>query len=489
MKQKSKQNEILTLPSNLSLGKSLPCDVAIEQAILGAMMLERHACPIVMSVIKQPEVFFLEKHQIIFSSISDLFKDGKTVDILTVTNDVRAKGANEISGGAFYISELTGYVSSSLNTESHCRILIELWIKRVIISISAINQQNAYDLRVDAFDILDKSSRQIMKITEQLSTKKASTGKEVFEQTVQGIRKAMLTPGKSGLICGIGELDDVTGGDHPTDLIIIAARPGMGKTAYLMFRCCYAALTMNRPVMIFSLEMSAEQLMLRMISTDSGVSAFKLRTGHTSDNDLSKVESLRTKLGTEKLIIDDTPGISITELRAKAISAKIKYPDLAMIGVDYIQLMTGEGGNREQEIASVSRGLKKLAKELNIPIRALSQLSRSVETRGGSKRPQLSDLRESGAIEQDADVVEFLYRPEYYKIMEYEDGNSTVGHIDAIIAKNRHGKLVDVTFGFNGSTMNFYSLEEKKKEFSVYPDKFTQSGSIDDFEKNENPFK
>lgn len=463
-----------------------PHDLSIEQTVIGAMLLERHACPLVFEAFKVPEVFFLERHQLIYLAIQTLFQEGNPIDILTVTNELRRLGNLEYAGGAYYITELTTKVNSAANIEYHARILFEFWIKRCLINVSNINVQECHNISCDAFEILEKYSRQLIKITDQLATKKAYSGKEIFDQTISGIKKAMLTPGQSGIICGIEELDQITGGDHPTDLIITAARPGMGKTAYMMFRCCYVAFVLKRPVMIFSLEMSAEQLMLRLIASESEISSSKMRTGYTSDRDLAAILGLKEKLAYHNLIIDDTPGISILEMRAKAVAAKMKYPDLALIAMDYIQLASGSGGNREQEISSISRGLKKLAKELNIPIRALSQLSRSVETRGGDKRPQLSDLRESGAIEQDADVVEFLYRPEYYKINTYENGDSTSGHIDAIISKNRHGKLRDVTFGFNGSTMKFYSLQEKTVPIQ-HPDKFTQSGSIQDFENN--PFQ
>jgi replicative DNA helicase len=475
------------LQMNISDAKPMPADIEIEKAVLGVMMIERVGTALVLNNLKSPDVFYIESHQMIFSAIRDLFADGNPVDILTVTNALRAKGTLDQCGGAFYITDLTSRISGSENSEFHCRILAELWVKRLLIHVSSINYISAFDETQDAFELLDKSGRQIMKITEHLSSKKAYNGKAIYDATMATIEKARLTPGETGLLDGIQELDKITGGDQETDLIILAARPGMGKTAMLMNKIRYVVTVLKRPVMVFSLEMSAEQLMLRLISAESQISAAKINKGYIDDSELAHIRESTKRLYDDNLIIDDTPALSVMEMRAKSIAAKIKYPNLALIGVDYIQLMTGEGGNREQEISSITRGLKQLAKELKIPVRALSQLSRSVETRGGDKRPQLSDLRESGSIEQDADVVIFLLRQEYYKVESYADGSPTKNTIEVIYAKNRHGPTDHVTIGCTMATMDFYSLDDikyiKPKEVP-HPDKFTQPGNIDAFDND-----
>jgi replicative DNA helicase len=489
--QQSRKQSIVDLKNSgreiEGLGKLPPQAVDLEQAVLGVMMLERAGLSLVLSILKHPEVFYKEAHQLIFLAIKRLFEDGKPVDILTITNELRTSGHLEIVGGAYYISELSTKINSSDNTEFHCRILMEQWIKRLLIHVSSRNIQDAYDDTIDAFDLLDKTGRQLMKITDQLSARKSFSGDEIYDSTISTIKKAMLTPGATGLIDGISSLDNVTGGDHSDDLIVIAARPGMGKTAFVLRKMMFIGLELNRPVMMFSLEMSAQQLMLRMISQKCNISSSKIKKGYLSDEEFKHVQEVTTMLRNQNFIIDDTPGLTISQMRAKAFAAKIKHPDLAEIIVDYIQLMDGESsGNREQEISEITRSLKKLAKEMQVPIRALSQLSRSVETRGGEKRPQLSDLRESGAIEQDADVVQFLLRHEYYKIEEFADGSSTKNTMLVIFAKNRHGPLTDVLIGCKMATMDFYDLDDLRfkepKENIPHPDKFIQSGSIESFE-------
>lgn len=426
----------------------------------------------------------------IFQAIKDIFETGQTVDILTVTNQLRQSGHLETAGGAYYVTELTSKVNSAANIEAHMRILMEMWIRRLLIDISTRNERDAYDETVDVFELFDKAGRQIMKLQEALSMRKGTGGKANYREALAMIEHAMNNPGITGVPSGIPEIDDATAGWQKQDLIIVAARPGMGKTAFAMSAAVRdIIINQNLPVLVFSFEMSAVRLMMRLIAGESDISLTKAKRGEITLEEFAILQNKSAKLYDDNLHIEDS-NMSISELRAKAITHKMKNPNLAMIVVDYLQLMSVDGisGNREQEIATISRSLKLLAKELDIPVMALSQLSRSVETRGGDKRPQLSDLRESGAIEQDADVVIFLYRPEYYKIYTYEDGSSTLGHGEAIISKHRDGKLGDIRLGADMSRLRYYSLRlehqafPKPKESTYNPNKFTESGSIDAFD-------
>ena len=470
------------------LGKLPPQVIELEEAVLGAMMLEKDGLVIGMSQIQSPEVFYKEGHQKIFSAIKTLFSLSQPVDILTVCAEMRKTGALEIAGGAYYITELTSKINSSANIQHHIRIIIEKWIARLIIQVSSKNIQLAYDDTSDVFNLLDKSSMEYLKLNRQLAVKKAETGKAIYKSSMDKLASAMLTPGITGLSTGIEELNKVTGGWQTPDLIIVAARPGMGKTAFAISTTKHLFLEMKLPILIFSLEMTANQLMDRLIAAESQYSSAQLKKGHISIDEFRDIQTKTQHLSIDTIIIDDTPAITIGQLRAKAVAEKLKTPELALIIVDYLQLMKGSNpkqNNREQEISEISSSLKALAKELDIPVIALSQLSRSVETRGGDKKPQLSDLRESGAIEQDADVVIFLFRPEYYKIDAYENGESTHGRCNIIYGKNRHGPCVEVIIGFNGPLLKFHTLE--MQETFERPEKPTLFSSQESLHRFENP--
>ena len=343
-------------------------------------------------------------------------------------------------GGDFYLIQLTKKVASSAHIEFHARIILQKFIQRQLIKISSEIIEQAYDETTDVFDLLDHAEAKLYEVTQGNIKKSSETAQNLVIQAKKKIEEISNKQGLSGIPSGFDKLDKLTSGWQPSDLIIIAARPGMGKTAFVLSMARNIAVNTQVPVAFFSLEMSSVQLITRLISSETGLSSEKLRTGRLAKHEW---EQLNVKVkGLEKapIYIDDTPSLSIFDLRAKARRMASQY-GIRLIVVDYLQLMTSGGsqksGNREQEISTISRNLKALAKELDVPIVAISQLSRAVETRGGSKRPLLSDLRESGAIEQDADIVSFIYRPEYYKIDEWDDEERTPtqGQAEFIVAK------------------------------------------------------
>ena len=449
-------------PTNY-LGKVPPQAIELEEAVLGALMLEKDALTAVIDILKV-ESFYKEAHKVIFQAILDLFTESLPIDLLTVTTQLRKNGALEVAGGAFYITELTSKVASAANIEYHARIITEQSIKRELIRISSTIQKDAFEDTTDVFELLDAMEQSLFEISEKNIRKNYATMSSIMRDAISEleIRKNQ-KDGLTGVPSGFTALDRVTSGWQKSDLVIIAARPAMGKTAFVLSVLRNAAVDHNRPVAIFSLEMSSVQLVNRLISSEAELDSDKIKKGTLADHEWAQLVHKTAKLSKAPLFVDDTPALSILELRAKCRKLKAQH-DIQMVVVDYLQLMSGDskggfGGNREQEIASISRALKKIAKELSIPVIALSQLSRAVETRGGDKRPQLSDLRESGAIEQDADMVMFLYRPEYYGITEDEGGASTAGVGEVIIAKNRNGSLENIKLRFIGRYTKFTDLD------------------------------
>lgn len=450
-------------PTNF-LGKIPPQAVDLEEAVLGALMLEKDALTNVIDILKV-ESFYKESHKVIFQAILDLFSESQPIDLLTVTTQLRKNGALEIAGGAFYITELTSKVASAANIEYHARIITEQSIKRELIRISSEIQKDAFEDTTDVFELLDKMEQSMFEISEKNIRKNYSDMRSIMRDAIAELEERKnQKDGLTGVPSGFTALDRVTSGWQKSDLVIIAARPAMGKTAFVLSVLRNAAVDHSRPVAIFSLEMSAVQLVNRLISSEAELDSEKIKKGTLADHEWAQLVHKTAKLSKAPLFVDDTPALSILELRAKCRKLKAQH-DIQMVVVDYLQLMSGDsknggqGGNREQEIASISRALKKIAKELSIPVIALSQLSRAVETRGGDKRPQLSDLRESGAIEQDADMVMFLYRPEYYGITEDEGGASTAGVGEVIIAKHRNGSLENVKLRFIGRYTKFTDLD------------------------------
>ena len=444
------------------LGRIPPQAVDLEKAVLGAMMLEKNAVTDTIDILTR-ESFYDPKHQYIFSVIQELFGSSQPIDILTVTNQLKKNGELEAAGGAAYISQMTSRVASTAHVEYHARIISEKHIKRELIRMSSEVMKEAYDDTNDVFDVLNKAEGDLFKIAENNMGKAVDVMQNVVREAIEEIERASQnSDGISGVPSGFFELDKVTAGWQRSDMIVIAARPAMGKTAFVLSMARNTAVDHNQGVAIFSLEMSSVQLVKRLIASETRLPAEKLRKGDLTGAEYQQLHSRITKLSVAPIYIDDTPGLSIFDLRAKCRRLKMQY-DIQMVIIDYLQLMTAGSskgtGNREQEISSISRSIKEIAKELNIPMIALSQLSRSVEQRGGDKKPVLSDLRESGAIEQDADIVSFIYRPEYYGFLQDENGNSNAGVGEIIIAKHRNGALESVGLRFIKEYARFDNME------------------------------
>ncbi|WP_129715676.1 replicative DNA helicase [Pedobacter sp. SYP-B3415] len=448
------------------MGKIPPQAVDLEEAVLGALMLEKDALSSVIDILK-PELFYQEAHQKIFEAIHLLFQKSKPVDILTVTSELRQLGHLEMVGGAFYITSLTNRVASAANIEFHARIISQKYIQRELIRISTEIINNAYEDTTDIFDLLDHAEKNLFDIAQNNLRRDTQKMDEIIRQSLATLEELRSkTDGLTGVPSGFTALDRITGGWQKSDLVIIAARPAMGKTAFVLSCARNAAVDFKKAVVVFSLEMSSVQLVNRLISGEAEIEQEKIRKGNLQEWEWQQLHSKIGNLTEAPLLIDDTPALNIFEFRAKCRRLKSQY-DIQMVIVDYLQLMHGKGegkggGNREQEIGSISRALKSVAKEIDIPVLALSQLSRAVESRPGvnGKRPQLSDLRESGSIEQDADMVLFLYRPEYYGITEDEQGRSQIGVGEVIIAKHRNGETGIVPLRFIGKFVKFGDLEE-----------------------------
>lgn len=468
------------------LGKMPPQALELEEAVLGALMLERDALTNVIEILK-PESFYKDANRMIFEAIVQLFNNSEPVDIKTVVHQLRKNGQLDIVGGAYYVTELTAKVNSAANIEYHARIIAEQSIKRDLIHISSEIQQDAYEDTTDVFNLLDRAQQRLFDVSEAHIRKNFDKMSALMHLAIQEIEERKnKKDGLTGIASGFTSLDRITSGWQRSDLIIIAARPGMGKTAFVVSSLRNASVDFKTPVAIFSLEMSSVQLVHRMVSAEAELESDKLRKGNLEPYEWQQLISKTGRLSEAPIFIDDTPALSILELRAKCRRLVAQH-GVSLVVIDYLQLMTGDtsksgGGNREQEIASISRALKGIAKELNIPVIALSQLSRAVETRGGDKRPQLSDLRESGSIEQDADMVMFLYRPEYYGMTQDENGMPLTGIGEVIIAKNRHGKLENVQLKFIGKFTKFEDLDTRVDTGSSWASKFpTTSTSNTDF--------
>ncbi len=449
---------------SLEKGKLPPQALDLEEVVLGAMMIDKKGIDEIIDILS-PDVFYKQGHKFIFEAIVKLFEESSAIDLLTVSNQLKKDGTLEKSGGEFYLIQLTQKVASSAHIEFHARIILQKYIQRSLIKISNEIIEDAYDEAIDVFDLLDNAESKLYEVTEGNIKRSSETAQSLVTQAKKKIEEISTKEGMSGVPSGFTKLDDLTSGWQPSDLIIIAARPGMGKTALTLSMARNIAVGQQIPVAFFSLEMASVQLITRLISSETGLSSEKLRTGKLEDHEWKQLNVGVKDLEKAPLFIDDTPSLSIFDLRAKARRLSSQH-GIKMIMIDYLQLMTaggsGKNGNREQEISMISRNLKALAKELNVPVIALSQLSRAVETRGGSKRPLLSDLRESGAIEQDADIVSFIYRPEYYKIDEWDDDEAspTQGQGEFIVAKHRNGGLENIRLKFVGELGKFDNLDD-----------------------------
>jgi replicative DNA helicase len=456
-----------TNPAIPEHGRVQPQAVDLEEAVLGALMLEKDALTAVIDILR-PEIFYKEAHQTIFKAIQNLFKKSEPVDILTVAGELRTMGELDSVGGPYFLTQLTNRVASAANIEYHVRIVSQKYIQRELIRISSEIIHDAFEDTSDVFDLLDNAERNLFAVSEGNLRRSYLDIQTLVKEAIREIESAKNAEGHlKGVGSGFTEIDRVTAGWQKSDLIILAARPGMGKTAFVLSMARNMAVDLKKPVAFFSLEMSAIQLVTRLISAECEIPAEKLRRGNLEQAEWEQLNARLNALVDAPLYIDDTPALSIFELRAKCRRLKAQH-DIQMIVIDYLQLMSAGGdnkGNREQEISQISRSLKALAKELDVPVIALSQLSRAVETRGGTKKPILSDLRESGAIEQDADLVVFIYRPEYYQIKEWEDGTSTDGTGEIIIAKHRNGALKDVRLRFIAHLAKFTDMDDLSVTF------------------------
>jgi replicative DNA helicase len=445
---------------NAQYGKLPPQAIEVEEAVLGALMLERDAYVTVADIIDTPS-FYKDEHQKIFEAIKALSMNEKPVDLLMVTQELKDRHQLDVVGGPVFIAQLTRRVASAAHIEFHARIIAQKYIQRELIRVSSEIQGKAYDDTMDVDDLIDFSESALFKVAEGNIKKETVPIKPVLKEALDLIEDARnREDGLHGVPSGFTGLDRITMGWQKTDLIIIAARPSMGKTAFVLSMARNMAVDHNRPVAVFSLEMSSLQLVNRLIAAETELGSHKIKNGKLEEWEWALLHSKIARLSNSPLFIDDTPALSIFEFRAKCRRLKMQHKIQAVV-VDYLQLMTAgtdNRGSREQEVSTISRSLKAIAKELDIPIMALSQLNRSVESREG-KRPQLSDLRESGAIEQDADIVIFIHRPEYYGITDDENGNSLRGLAEIIIAKHRNGATEDIRLSFRKELAKFSDLE------------------------------
>ncbi len=494
------------LSPELSLGKLPPQAMELEEAVLGAMMLEATAVNAVIDVL-QAESFYKDGHKAIYAAIAQLFNDSEPVDMLTVTEKLRKNGDLALVGGASAVAKLTARVASTANIEAHARIISQKHIQRELIRVSTEITTKAFEETTDVLDLLDEAESNLFEVAQGNIRRSYESMKDIMKKALEEIDNARSQEGGvSGIPSGFAGIDKVTGGFQRSDMVVLAARPGMGKTAFVLSMARNVTVDHGIPVALFSLEMSAIQIVQRLISSETEISSDKFRKGTLEDHEYTQLHERIGKLSKAPLFIDDTPALSVFELRAKCRRLK-SANGIEMVIIDYLQLMSAgsDKGNREQEISTISRSIKSIAKELDIPIIALSQLSRSVETRGGDKRPMLSDLRESGAIEQDADLVAFIYRPEYYGFTDYKDGIDTAGLGEFILAKHRHGALEDIRLRFVQRLAKFTNWDEFEQgpgfdrgggtggmmpnnDFMNQPPTVTVRSRMDDLPESDAPF-
>jgi len=448
--------------------KQPPAAPEVEMSVIGAILLNNDAAPKAIEVLK-PEAFYDKKNKLIFEAITSLYEADEPIDTVSLYEELKKSGKVDEAGGAAYIAKLTQDISSAANIDYHARIVLEKWILRQLITASMDVAHMAFEGSEDVFDLLDAAEAKIFQISEEgIKESFKSMDKAVKEalELIEAIHSKNIST--FSVPSGFFELDELLGGFQKSDLIIVAARPSMGKTAFAMSAARNAAIDHGIPIAVFSLEMSTIQLATRLISAEARINAHNVRTGKFRAEDGAKISRTVHRLSKAPIYIDDTPGISILELRAKARRLK-NEKNIGLVIVDYLQLVNPSSAmeSREREISTISRSLKGLAKELNLPVIALSQLNRAVESRT-DKKPMLSDLRESGSIEQDADVVMFLYRPEVYGITSYTTGDSggesTEGIAEVIVGKQRNGPIGDVKLRFIKDYARFENLERFRQQ-------------------------
>ena len=462
-------------------GKTPPQAIEIEEAVLGALMLDQNAIVNAIEML-HPDFFYKPEHQYIFRAIHNLVEKARPVDLLTVIEELRLEGNLENAGGSYAVAQITNHVTSSAHIEHHARILSEKFIQRELIRISTETIKNAYDETTDVVQLLDKTEQKLMDINDNNFRSDYQNISDIVAKAMGEIEEASkIEGGITGLPSGFTELDNLTAGFHPGTLVIIAARPAMGKTAFALTMMLNMAIDYKKPVAFFSLEMPATEIAMRLIASQSSIEAQKLKKGTLTEKEKEVILAQTQRLNTAPIYIDDSSQLSIFELRAKCRRLKQRF-NIQAVFIDYLQLMKGDtdnrNANREQEISTISRQLKSLSKELAIPVFALAQLSRAVETRA-TKEPMLSDLRESGAIEQDADIVMFLYRPDYYNIPEDEDG-PTMGLAKVLLQKHRAGSTGKINLRFKSQYARFENMDMiMGGDKMIYPNaSFDQNGNI-----------
>lgn len=442
----------------VTAGKIPPQSLDAEMSLLGAVLIDEEVLADITEI-TAPHDFYDKRHQIVFGAMLRLYERHKPVDLLTLTEELKKKSELETIGGSAYLSELTNYVPTAAHAEAYAELVSQKAIRRRLIKASADISELGYDEETTTQELLEKAEAELFSVSDQSLKQDLVSIESILTESFDRIEELHRNKGQlRGIRTGYRDLDNMTAGLQRSDLIILAARPAMGKTTLVTNLAYNVATIAKMPVLFFSLEMSKEQLIDRMLADASGVDSWNIRTGNLSDEDFSKISEAMGEMAEAPIFIDDTPGLSVLEMRTKARRAAHDQP-LGLIIVDYLQLMQASGnhnGNRVQEVSEISRGLKLIARELNVPLIALSQLSRSVESRT-PPIPQLSDLRESGSIEQDADIVSFIYRPGYYEPDNPEVQNIT----DLIIAKHRNGPVGKVQLYFHPERLRFMSLDKR----------------------------
>lgn len=450
-------------------GNIPPHSTDAEVAVLGAMLIDKDAVSKVVEVV-DAECFYHDKHVLIFKAMMAMFERGVTIDLVSLSDQLQRDGTLERVGGMFALTEISVRTVSSANVEYHARIVLERFLKRQLIKVAGDIAQQCYDETTDALDEVDRAEQRIFEVAEKRLRRSYSGMKKLTKDAIERIFSMSAGDGDgiTGVPTGFTQLDQLLSGLQPSDLVIVAARPSMGKTAFAL-SVAREASRRGKAVGIFSLEMSAQQLVLRLISADAQVGLQALRSGRLSSAEMHEIVTRVDSLMNAQIYIDDSAGLSPVEFRAKCRRMKMEHKiDLVM--VDYLQLMHApKAESREREISVISHTLKAVAKELNIPVIALSQLNRTLEARA-DKRPMLSDLRESGSIEQDADVVMFIHRPEYYKITAFEDGRSTENIAEIIVGKQRNGPTGDIRLFYQKELAAFHDLTFNRDAFDVAPD-------------------
>jgi len=493
--RKSPKTKVVEVPQVDNFGHRQPQNLDMESVVIGALLIEQDAYGMVSEILK-PESFYDHRNQLIYQAVQSLNLAQKPIDMLTVTDQLEQDGTLEEAGGPFYVTSLAGNVTSSAHIVYHAKIIQQKYLARQLITLSSIIQTKAFDSMQDIDDLLNEAEGKLFELSMNTKKNSAEQINPVIKQVLDMIQKAAArTDGLSGTSSGFEGIDKMTSGWQPSDLIIIAARPAMGKTAFVLSMMKKMAVDMRIPVAMFSLEMSKDQLVRRLMGNVTEISGEKLRNGQLEPHEWAQLDARVTAMNDAPVYLDDTSGLSIFELRTKA-RRLVREHGIKMIMIDYLQLMTASGAqfnSRQEEVSVISRSLKGLAKELNVPIIALSQLNRGVESREGNegKRPQLSDLRESGAIEQDADIVCFIHRPEYYGFTMDEHNNDLRGIAEFIIAKHRNGAVGLVKMRFRHEYARFEDMHETR--YMPAPEETgTISSRANEFEvpmpPNENPF-